>query len=61
MKSLYSKRIVNFFKYIDNENNRRIFLSIKNDKKNNHLLVEIQTNDYIIIIFLLLLIINIMR
>jgi len=56
MKSLYSKRIVNFFKYIDNENNRRIFLSIKNDKKNNHLLVEIQTNDYIIIIFLLLLI-----
>ena len=54
MKSLYIKKITNFFRYLDAENNQRIFHAIKTEKK-NILLFETQKNQYIIIFFLFLL------
>ena len=54
MKSLYIKKITNFFRYLDAENNQRIFHAIKTEKK-NILLFEKKKNQYIIIFFLFLL------
>ena len=58
MKSLYSKRIKNFFRYFDNKNNQRIFHAIQTDKKKS-ILLEILQKYYIIIIILFLLVFRI--
>ena len=56
MKSLYSKRIIKFFRYFDNENSQRVFHEIQIDKKYNTPLETIKKNYLIIIIIFLVLI-----